>query len=107
MKKSVNGKSFDEIFGQRGEEVKPNQMIYGEYYLLVHTLCSPTHSIAIFKKLGGIDNKPDKMMAANIECMIFQNTQSIFFSGSTTFSLAFEATPDQIELLNAYKNESK
>jgi hypothetical protein len=113
MKKSVNGKSFDEIFEQRGKEVNISDMIDNECYLIVqqgfdynwivifdNIICK--HSVA------SCTDVPTSACLASDDAYFDTNEKGSGF-GLEYYSIrgVYEATPDQRELLNAYKNESK
>jgi len=100
MKKSVNGKSFDEIFAERGAQVQVEEMKIGEYYF---TEC-PTFLIdwiSIFDKID--EGKVWRIIS-------IANSGNLYGNGSigiNEIGVIFTATPDQIALLNLYKSESK
>lgn len=101
MKKSVNGKTFDEIFEQRGKEATLEEMVKGRTYLFEQ-----------LKQWGWFflgEYSTDFSMRGWIGINI-----GIWSTGGITdcdsiscgeVDKIFEATPDQIDLLNAYKNE--
>ena len=93
MKKSVNGKSFDEIFSQGGSKVNLSAIKPGIY----------SDDDGIFEYLG----KPE---LCHIYCNELDNNGRFRFKNRPSIvvfikdSVFYEATPDQIELLNAYRN---
>ena len=91
--KIYNGKTVSEIFAQRGENVKPSEMIREEVYLLEK---NKYQSDIIHKHE---DVYQDILFAA---VQLF-DTGSIFRYGYVPISKMgsiYKATPDQIELLN-------
>lgn len=99
MEKSVNGKSFDEIFAQRGKEVKVEEMERGKVYITDETF---TYWPCIFKLAEEWFGFADKPFWA-----YYAVTQNGYYDTETQIygEAFYEATPDQIDLLNAYKNE--
>jgi hypothetical protein len=101
MKKSVNGKSFDEIFAQRGRMVSIGELKDGKVYL--------------FDQKGRFDwdwiGRVSK--EKSIFFVIWFGKQYIASDGDVRtldggidyrdVAAIHEATPDQIDLLNAYK----
>jgi len=58
MKKSVNGKSFDEIFSERGKEVRVEQMVKGNVYLFDQEGEYDWNWIGVFGRLNDIKKHP-------------------------------------------------
>jgi hypothetical protein len=110
MKKSVNGKSFDEIFAERGREVKIEEMVKGKVYLFDKEGKYPWDWIAKFGGLRNIKKYPDAEVGTyNLLC---SDGSSFFVNDKIDeggfrredTNAYFEATPDQIDLLNLYIN---
>jgi len=99
MKKlSVNGKDFDEVFAEKGNPILIQNMIEGNVYFWHDFDCphlssiikfSDYHRSEIFVKSGLFDNG-----------QVIRKTSYMFES----YDIFFEATPNQIYLLNAYKS---
>jgi hypothetical protein len=99
MKKSVNGKSFDEIFGQRGKEVE-SPSIGGIYFSFIKESQSLSAIVKVYKlQKEELDFYASYILWADGN---FWTKQKHIYGGEPVL---FEATPDQIDLLNAYKNE--
>ena len=100
MKHSINGKTFDEIFGQRGEEVKVEDMVSGEIYLWDDS-ASPV--LSVFNKMENnvyhtkFDMANDGSTFPGWPWFVGYKMECAEF---------FTATPDQISLLNSCMNES-
>jgi hypothetical protein len=104
MKKlSVNGKTFDEVFAERGEAIIPLNLKECEIYLQI---CDKSGYISI----------------RHIYKIVFSEAYTDFFISSSgyygsicgdtryhdldeNYNKFYEATQNQIELLNLYKNE--
>jgi len=100
MKKSVNGKSFDEIFEERGKEVK--NMVKGIAYLI---LCDDS-DLWLFTFNGILNRKYSYIGCLTSLChdgTCYTYTEDMGFEPSD-FIKAFTATQNQIALLNAYKS---
>jgi hypothetical protein len=111
MKKSVNGKSFDEIFEQRGKEVQVSEMVENTTYLFVtNPEIFAQVSIGRFCKFQKEQERVDAIITGQVFTSgnFYENKESdkcgILMAHQKSI---FEATTDQRELLNAYKNESK
>lgn len=100
MKKSVNGKSFDEIFAQRGKRVSIGELKEGNVYLF------DQDGIFDWNWIGRISTEKSALLD------IWFDNQSISSNGDECWSggirscdvtAIHEATPDQIDLLNAYE----
>lgn len=99
--KLINGKTFDEIFEQRGKEVNAEKTKEGEMYLLDQTECHEWFKLSLFK-----EKCPD---SGSIDVRSFDlyddgdiGTGDGFLM--TNVSRFYLATPDQIELLKMYIN---
>jgi len=95
MKKSINNPSFDEIFAERGKEVKISKLKKGGVYFFV-PFGRRLNIIHKHKKTEG-----DKMWC---ECVVFDD-RDYLIGGCVRFSdiaTAYEATQNQIALLNSY-----
>ena len=94
MKKAEN---FDKIFAQRGEQVQPGKRINGNTYLVVaenkNQLIAVVHSARLGMAALG------RALASNGEYMVCGHARRL---GGEILTF-FEATPDQIELLNSYR----
>lgn len=97
MKKSVNGKSFEEIFEQRGEKSEQNKCKKAHFYL---TIYGDSIWLCLFCKVknGCLSSKSNLSISGNW----YPDEE---FDYSFNDMVIYEATPDQIALLNAYKNE--
>ena len=100
----INGKTFDEVFAERGKEVKCIDMIVKKSYLctnpellnVIFDFCSLDKDRNVFSKHhvfqnGTFDNHNEESGVLTIE-------PSDYF---------YQATPNQIELLNMYINHEK
>ena len=97
MKKSDR---FDEIFAQRGAQVQPENMVAGKVYLLDQKASWGTAVLHLHK------SRDAEHLYRVIN--LFENTGCAYSSeGGCTLiedaSAFYEATPDQIELLNSYR----
>jgi len=107
MKKSVNGKSFDEVFEQRGEEVKLDEMKKGEVYLLDFTYLFQCIKLARFDGMQPEKERVDVLVLSRLynDGDYAENEPGDGCGSlSTEIDKIFSATPDQIALLNSYKN---
>ncbi len=102
MKHSVNGKSFDEIFEQRGKRVRIRQMLKGRVYLLDQEHNYTWNWLIYFECIedGGVIASTVEL-ASDGDTQILPHTDRI--GGCNSVNAVFEATPDQIDLLNSYK----
>jgi hypothetical protein len=101
MKKEVNGKSFDEIFAQRGKRVSFGELKEGKVYLFDQkgrfdwdwigrvAKRGPLYGIDILLEGLRIASDGDEGCGAGLDSIYVRAIH--------------EATPDQIDLLNAYK----
>jgi len=101
MKKSVNGKSFDEIFEERGQECKYKLLTAGDSYLWGCT--SGTLILLTINDISG------KVLTTSID---IADDSSIdygwrWMGAHLVVNKFFTATKNQIQLLNAYKNDQK
>jgi len=107
MKKSVNGKSFDEIFAERGKKVEFAEMVSGECYIAIPISAPVCRVIFIFTRTkvktcidivmsDAIDDDGSLFCDKNYRCDI-----GVSFSDNNIYI----ATKDQIDLLNSYKTE--
>ena len=100
MKKSVNGKTFDEIFAQRGIEVDKMTLKDGEVYLF------DQKGLFDWDFIGRISKEKSPIFHIWFDSPQIasdgkvRNYGGIYYSEVTAF---YKATPDQIDLLNAYK----
>lgn len=103
-KLSVNGKSFDEIFDQRGDFIDNLCFVSNEVYL--NTWDEEGVSASwIFEqaKDGQLDIvKPICTISYNGRFFRFSDSVKVRISNSDKF---FKATTDQIALLNLYKSQ--
>lgn len=90
MKKSVNGKSFDEVFGQRGKSVSFAKLKINVVYFCEE---SDADYACIFIGNSLLLTEEGILYTSRYDDSIFEKDG------------LFIATPDQITLLNAYKNE--
>jgi len=108
MKKQVNGLTFDEVFEERGKEIKVSEMVKDRVYL-----CD---QLDVFGWLKLIKFKGVAPSRYNIDIL----TSTILYSdgddGDDNPGLGmkirnakafYEATPNQIALLNAHKNANE
>ena len=107
MKKSVNGKSFDEIFEERGEEHASHIFKVGNPYFYVHSVGAKNY--CIFEHLH-----KNKASVSAKSCLVLYNGENEMFCKDNKTGLDvlnkvplcgtfYEATLNQIALLNAYK----
>ena len=104
MKNSVNGKSFDEIFEQRGKKVQISELKKGDSHL--HLNKNRDIWLSVFDGMRDTDSTN----VGTSSCLCFDGFDSCvncegrdmgFYDGDT--ASFYEATPDQIDLLNSYK----
>ena len=101
LEQEFNGKKVGEIFAQRGKEVQPEEMVRGRVYLISQNLRTGKDwgSIFAFAKLNGknihIANKLLFDDGTGVEQDSFENKHML----NDNDDHFFEATPDQIELL--------
>ena len=102
MKKSVNGKSFDEIFGQRGRGIRTKEIKAGAVVLNVYEFTFTDFIWISIERRIKIRNG----LIYTGECLYEdgQYMKTNFYTLNSEFKF-YEATPDQIALLNAYKYE--
>lgn len=94
-----NGKTIAEIFDQRGERVEPSQMTTGDMYLFEKKQYQ-WDALRIYSKING--NRIYVFLSLYDDGdMIDDGWIELLEVGSI-----FKATPDQIELLNRFKNEN-
>ena len=105
--KTINGKTFDEIFAQRGKKVKVEEMKERNVYLFVNNERSYDW-LAIFAGLNDIFECPDSeigmihLLASDGYSYFIDNTDKTFVLSRKDNTSIHQATPDQIELLNLY-----
>ena len=99
MKNSVNNKSFDEIFAQRGEQVQPESMVEGRVYFSADEGNQDLNAIIQIQawQPSNRDFYTTYILWGDGD---FWAAGKALFGGESTF---YEATPDQIELLNSYR----
>ena len=104
MKNSVNGKSFDEIFEQRGKKVQISELKKGDSHL--HLNKNGDIWLSVFDGMRDTDSTN----VGTSSCLCFDGFDSCvncegremgFYDGD--IASFYEATPDQIDLLNSYK----
>ena len=100
MKISVNGKPFDEIFAQRGKRVSIGELKEGQIYLFDQEGIFDWNWIGMFAKYGTLCG-PFIYLKEHISSDGDVCCGAGIFSRDVT--AIHEATPDQIDLLNAYK----
>jgi len=104
MKKSINNLSFDEIFAERGKKVKVEEMKKGCYYLI--RLRHEEYKWLV--KSGGIRIKSPYpvntpyCLSSDDATFLKAALQGLCFSD---VKCVFEATENQIILLNSYISE--
>ena len=101
MKHSVNGKSFDDIFEQRGTKVQINEQKIGSI-LLIETPCG-YNWLVLFGGLTdkyGLDVLTPICLASNDAFYDEDEEQGLNWCDIDSF---YEASQDQIDLLNSYK----
>lgn len=99
MKKSVNGKSFDEIFEQRGKEIL-HPYAGRIYFAFFHENCDLNSIVQVYK----VQKKESDFFTS----FILWVDGDFWLKQKTSFGSdpkLYEATPDQIDLLNLYKSE--
>lgn len=99
MKNSVNGKTFDEIFEQRGRKVSVKKMVIGNVYFYPSVSNNPWAWIFILKSID-IENH-DVMDSFSVDDEGYTCDKNS--SGFADSVIYYKATPDQIALLNSYK----
>jgi len=102
MKKSVNGKSFDEIFGQRGKKVEFADMVKGVIYF-----CPKRDGFwgSIFEVAPKNYRTFSNGVIQCVNILVENEVLSDYCLHETSGAEHYEATKDQIDLLNAYKND--
>ena len=101
MKHSVNGKSFDEIFGQRGTKVQINEQKIGSI-LLIETPYG-YNWVVLFGGLTdkyGFDMFTPIGLASDDSFYCEDEEQGL---NNEDIVCIYEASQDQIDLLNSYK----
>lgn len=101
MKHSVNGKSFDDIFAQRGKRANKRKLKVGNVYFADQSGIWNVNWLFAFTSLKNKKLIGSSCIASNAK---YYNTVS-FGIDESDFKLLREATPDQIDLLNSYKNQ--
>ena len=104
MKNSVNGKTFDEIILQRGSH-RERRLIKGHIYLYQH---SP-RALALFEH----DHAARYHKIAKTALILYPSGETLYTENNRVKAYHrvpitgkfFEATPDQIALLESYKNQ--
>lgn len=98
MKKSVNGLGFDAIFAEKGKEVKFEDLDLKKTYYS----SSGIKSRAAIFCTKRVTEKCHMVVDSG-----YYSEYAIFCKFIFNECKIFEATPNQIDLLNAYKTESK
>ena len=93
--KLINGKTFDEVFAERGKRIDKSKMLSGIYYLNIDGV---TSNILCFRGLSFIDRDMDT------SSQVFISGNYYAFHHCNMNGYFYEATPNQIELLNMYIN---
>lgn len=98
-KLSVNGKSLDEIFAQRGKEVKVDEMEQGNIYITDETFIEWSCIFKLYKK--------EFRFAETLFRAYYAVTQNGYYTTDRLIGgeTIYEATPDQIALLELYKSK--
>lgn len=100
MKKSVNGKTFDEIFEQKGEIIETKDLFFNTVYLFV------SENYKFIAELSHVDDIDGMLMLNDSIC-----NDGEFDSDEGKMGLyadfIYVPTEAQISLLNLYKSESK
>lgn len=102
MKNSVNGKTFDEIFDQRGERVEIDKIKSGGSYiaeLVDYFTFNWLFELAVVQswKLA-VD-----IAVSSDDATVFKSDSQTDYIDKKEVDCIYEATPDQIALLNSYK----
>lgn len=101
-KKSVNGKSFDEVFAERGKRVNFPDLKAGKCYLFIK-LNGRGWNILHRHKETLLNGQREQMWC---DCEVFDDG-AVFHRGfiePDAVGPAYAATKDQISLLNSYRN---
>ena len=100
--KLINGKTFDEVFAERGKETSVEYMQKGEIYLLGKTHEDDWDVIHKHYYTDGFEL---------YTCGQLFNNSSVYHKGFIDYHNEvdgiYHATPNQIELLNMYINHEK
>jgi len=96
--KLINGKTFDEVFAERGEKITIDKMVIGDVYLLGKTYSDDWDIIHKHDHIGD-----SKMYTSGL---LFDNGSTHYrgFINCDDVNGIYCATPNQIELLNLYLN---
>lgn len=98
--KLINGKTFDEVFAERGEKITIDKMVIGDVYLLGKT----------YSDDWDILHKHDYIEDAKMygSWLLFDNGSTYYdgFVNCDDVNGIYCATPNQIELLNSYINHN-
>jgi len=98
MKKSVNGKTFDEIFGQKGDMLETKGLFYNTRYLFVSS------DYVYIAELSHIDDDDGMLMFNDSICNDGEFDSDNGEKGIYA-DFIYVPTPDQIALLELYKSD--
>lgn len=107
--KLINGKTFDEIFGQRGERISIDSAIVGDLYLLPYTpRTEPWNWLSIFAGFNDDLKHPNSTMGtihdlcSDGDTFLIDDTDISRGFAKEHFPFVFKATPDQVALHELY-----
>lgn len=109
MKRSVNGKFFDEIFSERGDELKFYDLLPNDLYLFTRKDTKTMWVAKIHHCVYSIIKKVLIIEGVENNCGFFVSFRSPYnpFFHNVRKCRYFEATKNQIDLLNSYINDFK
>ena len=107
--KLINGKTFDEVFAERGKQTTIDEMVVGNIYLLEQDDFD-WNWLTIFAGLNDVEEHPGSEigtmhdLASDGDNLFINDTDGTRGFTREQITTVFEATPSQIELLNMYIN---
>ena len=107
--KLINGKTFDEIFAERGEETTIDEMVVGNIYLLEQDDFD-WNWLTIFAGLNDVEEHPGSEigtmhdLASDGDPLFINDTAGTKGLKRDDIAAIYQATPNQTELLNMYIN---
>ena len=107
--KLINGKTFDEVFAERGKETTIDKMVVGNIYLLEQDDFD-WNWLTIFAGLNDVKEHPSSEirtmhdLASDGDSLFINDTAGTKGLKRDDIAAVYEATPSQIELLNMYIN---
>ena len=107
--KLINGKTFDEVFAERGKETTIDEMVVGNIYLLERNSCK-WNWLSNFAGLNDLNNHPmseigtiHNLASDGYDSFVNSTDRRSGFTREQ-ITAVYEATPSQVELLNMYIN---